>query len=45
MFQMYEKKNRCSIKETLRRLAQKFTVLLATIALFGSLYLVILLGE
>ena len=45
MFKMMEEQTKSSRLESLWRLARQFGVLIATVALFGSLYLVILLGE
>jgi hypothetical protein len=45
MFQTYEKRTRNSLWETTRALARQFAVVIATLALFGSLYLVILIGQ
>ena len=45
MFNTMEGQTKRSRVEVLRSLARQFAVLIATVALFGSLYLVILIGE
>ncbi len=45
MFQMYAKRTRNSPWETMRALARQFAVLFATLALFGTLCLIILTGQ
>jgi hypothetical protein len=44
MFRIHDKQTRYSALETLRGLARQFAVVIATLALLASLYLVILLG-
>jgi hypothetical protein len=45
MFNTMEGPTKRSRSEILRGLARQFAVLIATVALFGSLYLVILISE
>ncbi|MDP2858736.1 MAG: hypothetical protein Q8P50_12260 [Bacillota bacterium] len=45
MFKMIEERTKSGRVETLWRLARQFAVLIATAALFGSLYLAFLISE
>jgi hypothetical protein len=45
MFQMYEKQTKRTNLEILGGFARQFAVVVATLALFGTLYLVVLIGE